>query len=175
MGIALASSSLQLNKLDNRREVTAFANLGYNYQRNDVQQLAQLHTAGLSMGVTVRYRILDGGVRKNRIANATVELEINQSQKQLQEVDLKNQALQAHNTITQLQTQLTRERENLEVFEEAYSKTQDQFYAGKVNNLALRDAQLAKLDVQTRLSQLELDIVKSQLQLKALMGSLMGD
>ncbi|NRB54246.1 MAG: TolC family protein [Saprospiraceae bacterium] len=172
LGIVIASSSLQLNKLDNRPQVTAFANLGYNYQRNDVQQLAQIHTAGLSIGLNARYTLFDDGVRKNRISNATVELEIHQSRKQLLEVDLKNQALQAHNTLTQLQAQLKREQENLGVFEEAYTKTQDQFYAGKVNNLALRDAQLAKLDVQTRISRLELDIVKSQLRLKALMGTL---
>jgi len=172
VGIALAGTELQLSELDSKPTVAAFANLGYNYQKNDVQQLAQIHTAGLTLGINARYNIFDGGVRKNRIANAKIGVEVAAADRQLLEEKLYNQALKERSSLLLLQSQLEREQQNLQTFEEAYTKTQEFFLVGKADNLALRDAQLARLNVLLRIDQLKVDIFKANLRLESLMGKL---
>lgn len=172
VGIAVAGAELQLSELDTKPTVAAFASVGYNYQRNDVQQLAEIQTAGLTIGFNASYNIFDGGIRKNRINNAKIGVEVENSRRALLEESLYNQALKARSSLLLLQSQLAREQQNLQTFEEAYTKTQDLFLAGKANNLALRDAQLARLNVLLRIDQLKVDIFKSNLRLEQLMGRL---
>ncbi|MEM9848378.1 MAG: TolC family protein [Bacteroidota bacterium] len=172
LGIAIAGTELQLNQLDRQPSVAAFATVGYNYQNNDVQQLAEIQTAGVMLGFNARYNLFDGGIRKNRIQNAQIGVEIANSRRQLLEEDLRNRALKEHSSIVLLQSQLAREQQNLKTFEEAYTKTQDLFEAGKTNNLALRDAQLARLNVLLRIDQLKVDVLMADMRLQQLMGKL---
>ncbi|MEM9886576.1 MAG: TolC family protein [Bacteroidota bacterium] len=172
LGIALAGTELQLNQLERQPSVAAFAGVGYNYQRNDVQQLAEIQTAGIMLGVNARYNLFDGGVRKNKIQSAQMGVEIANGKRQLLEEDLRKRALKEYNSIELLQAQLAREKQNLQTSEAAYQKTEDLFATGKTNNLALRDAQLARLNVLLRIEQLEVDTFMAFMQLQQLMGSL---
>ncbi|MEM8527132.1 MAG: TolC family protein [Bacteroidota bacterium] len=172
LGIELAGTELQLNQLDRQPSVAASANVGYNYQNNDVQQLAEIQTAGVMLGLNARYNLFDGGVRKNRIQTAQMGVEIANGKRQLLEDNLRNQALKEHSSIKLLQAQLAREEQNLQTFKAAYQKTEDLFSTGKTNNLALRDAQLARLNVRLRIEQLKIDIFMASMRLKQLMGAL---
>ncbi|MGB3544157.1 TolC family protein [Rubrivirga sp.] len=171
-GIAIAGTELKLSELDRKPTVGAIANLGYNFQRNDVQQLAEIHTAGVLIGVSASYNLFDGGVRNNRIQNAKINLSIANERQRLTENDLFKQALQARDSYLLIQSQLEREQRNLSTFEAAYEKAQELFLVGKANNLALRDAELARLNVLLRIDQLKADLYKTQLQLQQLMGGL---
>ncbi|MEN0006675.1 MAG: TolC family protein [Bacteroidota bacterium] len=171
-GIQLADYELQLAEAAKQPVVAAFANVGYNYQRNDVQQLARINNAGVTIGLSATYNLFDGGVRKNRIQNAQVSANIERNRLELAKEQLLNQALQERSRLLLLQAQLKREQENLVTFEEAYAKTEDLFLVGKANNLALRDAQLARLNGQLRIDQIKIDLVKAQRQLQQLMGEL---
>ncbi len=171
-GILVADQQLKLSETDRLPTVGAFANVGYLYQQNDVQQLARIHNAGVTLGISASYNLFDGGVRRNRIQNARISVDVEKSRQELLGESLLNQALKERQRLDLLQSQLAREERNLATFEEAYTKTQDLFLAGKVNNLALRDAQLARLDVLLRIDQIKIDQSKSYLILQQLMGKL---
>jgi outer membrane protein TolC len=172
VGLAVANTELTLNEVNNRPLVSSFANVGYNYQSNDVQQLARLHSAGVTVGLNASFNLFDGGVQRNRVAHAAIGVEIASEQCQLLVERLYNQVLKTHSSILLLQAQLQRAEQNLTTFEEAYAKTQDLFSAGKTNNLALRDAQIARLNALLRIDDLKVELLKADLQLKQLTGKL---
>ena len=175
VGIQVSESELQLAELDMRPTLGAFARVGYNYQRNDVQQLAEIQTAGVALGFNASYTLFDGGVRKNRTANSRIGLEKAYAEQQLTRTKLFNQALKEQSTYVLLRNQIEREQQNKVTFDEAFTKTQDLFLSGKVDNLALRDAELARQNVQLRIDELQADLTKSYWRLMLLMGNAVVD
>ncbi|NRA51906.1 MAG: TolC family protein, partial [Phaeodactylibacter sp.] len=93
MGVQVSQSELQLSETDNRPVIAAFGQAGYNYQSNDVQQLARIHAAGVSVGINATYTLFDGGIRKNQTANSRIEVEKALANQQLLTTNLFNQAL----------------------------------------------------------------------------------
>lgn len=170
--VGLAAKELELNKLSNKPIVSTNANLGYFYQRNDVQQLARIQSVGLTLGLNARYNLFDGGVRKNRIQNAQINVEIENSTRNQLSENLLTQGLKERNNLVLLKAQLERELVNLETFEAAYTKTEDLFEVGKANLLDIRDAQLARLNSLLRIDQLKVDLIQSDLKIKSLQGTL---
>lgn len=171
---ALAKNELLLTQLERKPTVNTFANLGYFYQTNDVQQLARIQSAGLTVGVSLRYNIFDGGRIENQIQNANMNIDLNTKKEDQMLHQIKTQASKEWHTLQHLQDRLERERTNLETFEETYNKVQSLFSVGKANNLDLRDAELARLNVLLRINQIEIDMLKSKIKLKSLKGEIVG-
>ena len=172
MGVQVSQSELQLSETDNRPVIAAFGQAGYNYQSNDVQQLARIHAAGVSVGINATYTLFDGGIRKNQTANSRIEVEKALANQQLLTTNLFNQALKEQSTYLLLQSQLQREEANRNTFEMAYSKAQDLFMAGKASNLDLRDAELALQQAQLRIDDLNADLQKTYWRIILLMGGI---
>ncbi|MEL6925419.1 MAG: TolC family protein, partial [Bacteroidota bacterium] len=173
-GIVLAGGQLELSKAQSAPMVSAFANLGYFFQYNDVQQLRQLQNLGGSVGLSARYNLWDGGLVRKRVQNAQLNMELSQMQHNQVKDQLMTQAIQQRNNMVLLKDQLQREQQNSETFEEAFNKTQDRYFAGKANALDLRDAQLARLGAQLRIDQLQVDLAKAKLELDKLRGRLVA-
>ncbi|GAB4397689.1 MAG: hypothetical protein OHK0053_14720 [Microscillaceae bacterium] len=169
---SIAQQQLRLSQLENTPSVSAYAQAGYQYQKNDVQQLARLQSLGLTVGLNIFYNLRDGGVRKNRQQNAQLQTEIKRFESQQLRDELGKQALQTRNKIILLQSQLLREQANQQAYDEAYQKTQDLFLTGKTNHLALREAQLARLNNILRTEDVRIDILKAYFQLLYLSGNL---
>ncbi len=174
LAVGLASNQLTLNKIDRLPTVNTFANAGLFYQNNDVQQLARIQTFGVTIGFNARYNLFDGGVRKNRIQNAKISIDIENTNRKALEENLISQAHKERSSLILLQAQIDRAERNLETFEAAQMKAQDLFSTGKVSLLEVRDAQLARLNALLRIDQLKTDQLKSILQLKKLRGILVN-
>ncbi|NJL15418.1 MAG: TolC family protein [Microscillaceae bacterium] len=168
----IAQQQLRLSQLENAPTVSAYAQAGYLYQKNDVQQLARLQSLGLTVGLNVFYNLRDGGVWKNRRQNAQIQTEIKRFESRQLMDELGKEALQTRNKMLVLQSQLLREQANQQAYDEAYQKTQDLFLAGKTNHLALREAQLARLNNILRTEDVRIDTLKAYFQLLHLSGNL---
>lgn len=173
MGVKIADQELALQKLANKPVVASFGNIGYNFQSNDVQQLARIHTGGITLGINASYPIFDGGLRNKRVQNAEISRALANSEQNLLAEQLTNQAIKEQNSLTRLQSQLQREQRNLATFEATYEKVQELYLVGKANNLSLRDAELGRLNALLRIDQLQVDILKAQIRLNQLMGKVL--
>ncbi len=172
-GILLADDQLSLQQRAQSPLLAASANLGYLYQNNEVQQLAELQSVGGVLGLTARYRIYDGGQRKRSVEKAQLEVAIEQQREDRLEHRLVSQARQERERVLLIREQLRRERENVRTFDEAFAKVEDRYYTGQATALDLRDAQLARLDVRLRIDQLQIDLQKAKLKLDQWQGKLL--
>lgn len=168
----LSESQLSLAQTQRKPTLGTFAQLGYFYQRNDVQQLARIQNAGISLGLSVSYNLFDGGIINNQIQNARIDLDLSKMRTEQLVNQIMTQAAQSLNTLSLLESQLEREQRNLQTFEEAYERTQSLFLSGKASNLDIRDAELARLNVLLRIDQLKIDRAKASIQLNQLRGKL---
>ncbi len=170
--ILIAGNQASLARADLYPTVSAFANYGYFQQENDLQQLAEIQNVGANVGVSVRYNIFTGNRTRREIANAEINVRTSDIQSQQLEESVITEALKALNTLEILQAQLRRESANLGTFEEAFSRTQERYYAGKASSLDLRDAQIALLNVKIQISEIEINLINTNIRLKALRGKI---
>ncbi len=153
--------------------VSAFANAGGFYQYNDVQQLRELQTVGFTLGLTARYNLNDGRGNRKRIQISQLESEIAVIRLDQVVADLVKNAEQllAKHALTQKQLRL--ETENLATYEQNMRKLNDLFATGKVNEVTIRDAELAVLQSKSTLATLRVTERQILTDLDILLGKLM--
>lgn len=169
-GVYLAESEINLARSQELPRFDVFANYGYFNQENDVQQLAELTNLGYTVGGRLSFTIFNG----NQVKSAVRTARLNKKTIELQELQLADRlitdAITEVNRMEILSNQLAREQANLNTFEEAYQRTEERFRNGKASNLDLRDAQIALLNVQISIAELQADLMKADITLNTLRG-----
>ena len=70
-----AQDQRKLTQANRYPQLRAFANYGYQWQRNDVQQLAELQNVGYTAGVSLRYNLYRGGQTRRNLQNDQLAIE----------------------------------------------------------------------------------------------------
>ena len=172
--INVAETEVRLSESGRYPRLNAFANYGYFRQENDIQQLAELQTIGYTVGLSLNYNIFDGNRTKRKIQKAQIGRERYENEKSLKQDELVKEAIKENSQLRLLQDQLAREEQNLATFEDNYARTQEGFENGTATSLDLRDAQRSLLNARLSINDAKLEIVKSSLRLKKLMGELIS-
>lgn len=160
-GVSLSDLKIQQARAASQPTLAAFANVGYFYQKNDVQQLARIENIGGTIGLTARYNLYDGGAKKINTENAVIERDASlMSYEQLQQ-SLQAKVRRELLTIQKTNELLELERSNLVVYEATYQKASDQNAMGQVPEFTLREAQLAVISSKALLGDLEADLHKA--------------
>ena len=160
-GISVSDLKIEQTRVAGRPTLAAFANVGYFYQKNDVQQLARIENVGGTIGLTARYNLYDGGAKRINAENAVMERNASLvAYEQLQQ-SLEAKARRELLTIQKMNELLELERSNLTVYEAAYQKASDQNAMGQVPEFTLREAQLAVIGSKALLSDLEADLQRA--------------
>lgn len=169
-GIGLTEIDLLLAQKATKPTIASFANAGYFWQQNDVQQLAKLQTIGATVGVSVRYNLFDGGIRKTKIQNAQISRDLEQLKRRQAEDNLYNQAKKEIARMKLIRAQLDREAINLITYKENYQKVNERFKTGKLPEITLREAQLALTNSKLISANLRVDFEQAQNNLRRLTG-----
>lgn len=172
--ITLSENQLMLNKANLYPQISSFANYGFFWQRNDLQQLAQIQNVGFTVGVSLRYNLFDGKRVKRSIEQATLNNNLSELKFLQAKEELFNNAMIEINSQVNLDTRLQREKENLNTFEENYQRTEERYLVGKSNSLEVREAQLTLLAAQLNIYQMQIDLLKSSLRLESIKGTLVN-
>ena len=171
-GVTIADTEIKLSRSRQLPRFDVFANYGYFYQENDIQQLAEITNLGYTVGGRITFNIFDGNRTKSSIRQAKLNKEANE----LQELQLSDRlitnAITEINRMEILKNQLAREEDNLNTFQDAFSRTEAQFNNGKATNLDVRDAQTALLNAQIVIAELQASIMQTDIALQTLQGKL---
>lgn len=170
-----AQEQRKLTQSNRYPRLTTFVNYGYQWQENDVQQLAELQNLGYTVGLSLRYPLYRGGQTRRNLQNDRLAIDIEKIRQQQVRDQLVNQAIKEHSSLQYLQAQLAREEKNLDTFEESFRRTQERYYNGKATSLDIRDAQTALLNAQITISDIQAEIVKSFMRLEKLQGRLFSN
>ncbi len=171
-GVQISENQIGLARSRSLPRIGVFANYGYFYQENDVQQLAEITNVGYTVGGRLTMDIFNGGQNKSVIRAAKLEKEVIQLEREQLEDRLVTDAVTQVNRITILEDQLERERLNLGTFQEAYERTEERFKNGKATNLDVRDAQTSLLNAQISVVELQADLMIAHISLRKLIGKI---
>lgn len=172
--ITLSENQVMLSKANLYPQLSSFANYGFFWQRNDLQQLAQVQNIGLTVGVSLRYNLFDGKRIKRSIENAQLNHNLNTFKLTQAKDKLLNDALIEISNQENLKIRLQREQDNLKTFQENYERTEERYLVGKSNSLEVREAQIALLAAELNIYQMQIDLLKSSLELESIKGTLVS-
>ncbi|SFD32479.1 Outer membrane protein TolC [Chitinophaga sp. CF118] len=130
-----------------------------------------------SVNLTLKIPIFDGFARRSRVSQASVTLKELNKQKEETALALstqfENAKLQVQNNLTTIQAQ----KENVELANEVYNSTQNNYKLGLANLTDLLDAETSLTEAQNNYNEAllqyklaELDIIKSNGNLKSLLN-----
>jgi outer membrane protein TolC len=159
--------------------------LSGNYSYNGVSNKFDLFKGGstaswydmAAISLTLKVPIFDGFARRSRVSQASVTLKELSKQKEATSLALntqfENAKLQVQNNLTTIQAQ----KENVELANEVYNSTQNNYNLGLANLTDLLDAETSLTAAQNNYNEAllqyklaELDIIKSNGNLKSLLN-----
>lgn len=170
MGISISEMELKLANTERKPVFAAFGNAGYFWQKNDVQQLAQIQTIGATLGISARYNLYDGGVNKIKVQNAQIGQQIQTLTKKRTQEQLTLRARKETQTMQLLQARIQKETEDQVTYQENYNRVLEQFQLGKVPEITIREAQLALINSNITKTNLQMDYMKSNTRLQVILG-----
>ncbi len=156
-------------------QVTAQGGYQYTRQENEGSFLQFTQNTGWQGSVSARWTIFNGNRTKTNIEIAKInleksELELAQSKQQL-EVDLANAYIDYQNS----KRTLSLENRNLEVSQLNFTRTQEAYKLGQVNNTQLREAQINYISAKARYNNLRYNLKLTEVELLRVAGELVGE
>ncbi|NNE25774.1 MAG: TolC family protein [Saprospiraceae bacterium] len=174
--LQIGNIAIDLSKARRLPVVGANASYGFsNSNNNPASFLSSVQSNGLTLGLTARWNIFDGGATRVGIENAKLNLK----GIELQEAELINELTFQFNTAWQNYQNAIEihdaRQQNLTIVEENYNRTQTQFDAGQITSVELRQAQLNFLNAQVQLNTSHFDIKRAEVALYLLCGMLLNE
>lgn len=151
------------------------ANYGFVYNKNNPASfLSSLTNNGFVGGVTLSWNIFDGGTRKHsmeqvKLNNIGLEL-----QKQQLIEDLKLQLDTAWETYLNAKQVYQIQAGNVEISEQNFTRSQEQYNIGQITAVELRQAQLNLLNARTNYTSAKYQIKVSEIALLLLSGQILN-
>jgi outer membrane protein len=154
---------------------TVSTNVSYglnNANNGPASFLARQNITGLNAGVSLTWNIFDGGATSTRVANAKIAVDNQTLYKEQIDLSLKNQLANAWASYMNQLAVINFEETNVEVSNQNFLKTEEQYKLGRVNSTDFRQAQLNLINAQVNLETAKFNVKIAEAQLKMLEGTL---
>ncbi|NVK65683.1 MAG: TolC family protein [Flavobacteriales bacterium] len=154
---------------------TVSTNVSYglnNANNGPASFLARQNITGLNAGVNLTWNIFDGGATSTRVANAKIAVDNQNLYKEQIDLSLKNQLANAWASYMNQLAVINFEETNVEVSEQNFLKTEEQYKLGQVNSTDFRQAQLNLINARVNLETAKFNVKIAEAQLKMLEGTL---
>lgn len=170
----LLEYDLEINNAVRYPSVSTTAGYNFNYQDNaEGSFFVSSNSRGWNLGVNVAWTLYDGGVRKMREQNIKVNANNLVVQRQQLEQQLLTTLTNAWESYQNALFILDVERQNLATNQLNFERTEEQFKAGQISSIEIRQAQLNLLNAAVNLNTAKYDAKIIELQLLQLSGRLM--
>lgn len=172
--LLLSEYDLRLAETTNRPRISANATYAYALKDNDTKSTIDWqNTRGLNLGLSLRWDLFDGGIRRTRMANSRVLINNQQLLKDQLLLDLERDVRNAWQNYQTALFVLDTERRNLATARLNFERSQGQFRLGQIISVEFRQAQLNLLAAATNLSIAKYNAKRFELELLQLSGALL--
>jgi outer membrane protein TolC len=154
---------------------TVSTNVSYglnNANNGPASFLARQNITGLNTGISLTWNIFDGGATSTRVANAKIAVDNQNLYKEQIDLNLKNQLANTWASYMNQLAVISFEETNVEVSNQNFLKTQEQYNLGQVNSTDFRQAQLNLINAKVNLATAQFNAKIAEAQLKMLEGTL---
>lgn len=182
IAIKLLEKNVDITKVDfdiiessKKPVLTANASYTYSFQDSPEGSFITLSTSqGLGLGLGLAWNLYDGGVRKVRTANAKINLETLEIQKEEVEQQIETDVFNAWESYQNALKILEAEGSNLAVNQLNLQRTEEQFNIGQVTSVEFRQAQLNLINARTSYNAAKFDAKIIEVQMMQLAGRLLN-
>lgn len=151
-------------------ELDLFANLNYSYQRNAVGFLLSNRNLGPTVGLTARYPIYDGHLRKQNLANAKIAEENVKLRQDELLYTLEAQIRTRYADYQSLKQLRDLEDANLRVTVDQANLARELYRLGKITNFEVRESTLLEVQARDRAIQAGFRLKQAEIELLDLAG-----
>jgi outer membrane protein TolC len=165
---------LQLRELQAQRLPTIILNGAYNNNslRSDAGFLLTNKQDGITLGATVGWNLFSGFSLNRRIQNAKIQMQNQRNFLDQYEIQMQSDIQRTFNTYENSKRLLEIEQMNYEVAVENSEIALDRFRLGIANYLEFRDAQVNRLQAESRLIESLYNIKETEIELMRLSGKI---
>lgn len=169
----LANYDLKVSKSGWMPTVSTNVSYGLNNANNGPASfLARQNVTGLNTGLSLTWNIFDGGTTSTRVANAKIAIDNQNLYKEQIDLNLKNQLANIWASYLNQLAVINFEETNVEISNQNFLKTQEQYNLGQVNSTDFRQAQLNLINAKVSLTTAQFNAKIAEVQLKKLEGTL---
>jgi outer membrane protein len=176
--ILLADKNIEINQFNydlinatKKPSLTANADYSFNYSKSAPGSFfSSTRSDGLGLGLTLRYNVYDGGLRKVQEQNTKLNIEGQHLAKEELirniERDITNAWHDYQNALFVIET----EKSNLSTSEVNFERTEELYKAGQISSVEFRQAQLNLLSASNNYINAQYDAKQIEIQLNLLSG-----
>lgn len=168
----IAEANYKMEKASRYPQVSVYGNYSYSEQESELGLLESSQSHGSNFGIQVRFNLYDGGKKNTAIENAQIE-------KQNTRVAIDDKRASITAVLAQLVTQYNSMREqhqllmqNQKSSERSLAIARQQFEQGAINGYEFRQTQLAHLQTQNKINELEYNLRTLQIDIYRISGTL---
>lgn len=169
----LANYDLKTSQSGWMPTVSTNVSYGFNNANNGPASfLARQNIMGLNTGVSLTWNIFDGGATSTRVANAKIAMDNQSLYKEQIDLNLNNQLANTWASYMNQLAVINFEETNVEVSNQNFLKTREQYNLGQVNSTDFRQAQLNLINAKVNLATAKFNAKIAEAQLRMLEGTL---
>jgi outer membrane protein len=151
----IAGAGLRIEQGYRYPQVDIFGNYAFTRQRNELGLLESAQSYGAQFGIRVRINLYDGGRQNTRVRNAMLEQENTEIFSEDTQAYIEAEMVRLIAWYHALTEQNRLVRDNVAAAEKSLAIAREQFQQGAINGYEFRQTQLAVLQVENRLIQIE--------------------
>lgn len=151
----IAGAGLRIEQAFRYPQVDIFGNYAFTRQRNELGLLESAQSYGAQFGIRVRMNLYDGGRQNTRVRNAMLEQENTEIFSEDTQAYIEAEMVRLTGWYHALTEQNRLVRDNVAAAEKSLAIAREQFQQGAINGYEFRQTQLAVLQVENRLIQIE--------------------
>lgn len=151
----IAGAGLRIEQAFRYPQVDIFGNYAFTRQRNELGLLESAQSYGAQFGIRVRMNLYDGGRQNTLVRNAMLEQENTEIFSEDTQAYIEAEMVRLTGWYHALTEQNRLVRDNVAAAEKSLAIAREQFQQGAINGYEFRQTQLAVLQVENRLIQIE--------------------
>lgn len=168
----IAEANHKMEKAARYPEVSVYGNYSFSDQKSELGLVESAQSYGSNFGIQVRFNLYDGGKQNTAIENAQIEKQNSRLAIDDKRASLTAVLTQLVNEYNSMLEQYKLLKENRKSSEKSLNIAQQQFEQGAINGYEFRQTQLAHLQIQNRLNELEYNLRTIRTEIYRISGTL---
>ncbi len=171
----IAETNRRIEAGDRYPEVSIFGNYFFSRSSGEQELIESQGSFGPQYGVSVRFKLYDGGKESLQLRNAEIEENISSLDKERISLNILTTLLERWNQHQSFMQQLELSRQSMSAAEKSLSIARQQLEAGAINGYDFRLTQRSYLQVKSRVVEMNYLIKEAEIDLLRISGNLMNE
>ncbi len=169
----ISETELRIARADRYPRVDLFGGVEYNRSMAEVGFIESNRNLGPTVGISVSYRLFDGGTAKRNIKNANLNIQNTKLSREQIHQELDANVLSLYYQYLSVVERIALAESNVSAMEKVYQTASEQLKVGAINGFDFRQTQLNLFNAEITLTRLQLTLKTIEINLNRLSGKVL--